>query len=130
MDIKEQTGLFFDILNKILLYEIIQLRRGGRRYLYLLTKCLYLLAKYMHRNSKVRFPHAIANLLVFKKIRSKLGLTYATKIFTGAAPIRKETLEFFLSLDMPILGLFGMTESTGNHYLYDMHHSNKKFSCT
>ena len=30
----------------------------------------------------------------------------------------KETLEFFLSLDMPILGLFGTTENTGKTLIH------------
>ena len=31
----------------------------------------------------------------------------------GAAPIHRETLEFFMAFDIPLLELYGMSESTG-----------------
>ncbi|GCB70516.1 hypothetical protein scyTo_0005696, partial [Scyliorhinus torazame] len=57
----------------------------------------------------------VANQLVFKKVRNALGLTRCTKCYTGAAPITKDTLEFFLSLNIPLYELYGMSESTGPH---------------
>ena len=33
----------------------------------------------------------------------------------GAAPIHRETLEFFMGFDVPILELYGMSESAGPH---------------
>uniref|UniRef100_A0A8C3AHN8 Long-chain-fatty-acid--CoA ligase ACSBG2 n=1 Tax=Cyclopterus lumpus TaxID=8103 RepID=A0A8C3AHN8_CYCLU len=53
--------------------------------------------------------------LVFKKVRKALGLDRCNKCYTGAAPITKDTLEFFLSLDIPLYELYGMSESTGPH---------------
>uniref|UniRef100_A0A673A6A2 Long-chain-fatty-acid--CoA ligase ACSBG2 n=1 Tax=Sphaeramia orbicularis TaxID=375764 RepID=A0A673A6A2_9TELE len=53
--------------------------------------------------------------LVFKKVRKALGLERCNKCFTGAAPITKDTLEFFLSLNIPLYELFGMSESSGPH---------------
>ncbi|XP_061322785.1 long-chain-fatty-acid--CoA ligase ACSBG2 isoform X3 [Pezoporus flaviventris] len=57
----------------------------------------------------------IAKHLVYKKVQKAIGLDRCTKCFTGAAPISRETLEFFLSLDIPVLELYGMSESTGPH---------------
>lgn len=57
----------------------------------------------------------VAKKLVFKKVRKALGLDRCTKCYTGAAPITKDTLEFFLSLDIPLYELYGMSESTGPH---------------
>jgi long-chain-fatty-acid--CoA ligase ACSBG len=34
---------------------------------------------------------------------------------TAAAPIMRDTLDFFMSLDMPILELYGMSETSGPH---------------
>lgn len=57
----------------------------------------------------------LAKKLVFKKVRKALGLDRCSKCYTGAAPITKDTLEFFLSLDIPLYELYGMSESTGPH---------------
>ena len=57
--------------------------------------------------------YKVANKLVFSKLRERLGMTHTHTICTAAAPIMKETLDFFLSLGIPILEIFGMTESTG-----------------
>ncbi|XP_038646691.1 long-chain-fatty-acid--CoA ligase ACSBG2-like isoform X2 [Scyliorhinus canicula] len=69
----------------------------------------------MYGNTSVPCGFALANSLVFKKVRVLLGLDNCTKYFTGAAPITKDTLEFFLSLGIPIFELYGMSESTGPH---------------
>ncbi|XP_072353272.1 long-chain-fatty-acid--CoA ligase ACSBG2-like isoform X2 [Scyliorhinus torazame] len=69
----------------------------------------------MYGNTHVPCGFALANSLVFKKVRVLLGLDHCTKYFTGAAPITKDTLEFFLSLRIPIFELYGMSESTGPH---------------
>lgn len=55
---------------------------------------------------------SIANS-VFSKIKTKLGLDKALMCLTGAAPIRKETLEYFGQLDINICELYGMSENTG-----------------
>lgn len=57
----------------------------------------------------------LANNLVFKKVRWALGLDRCKNCLTGAAPITKETLEYFMSLSLPLYELYGMSESTGPH---------------
>ncbi|XP_067872506.1 long-chain-fatty-acid--CoA ligase ACSBG2 isoform X1 [Heterodontus francisci] len=69
----------------------------------------------MNGNMAVPLNFLIANKLVFKKVRNALGLNRCTKCYTGAAPITKDTLEFFLSLNIPVYELYGMSESTGPH---------------
>ena len=59
------------------------------------------------------FGYGLAKALVFKKIRKKLGLDRCRFLGTAAAPISMETLEYFLSLDMPLLEIYGMSENTG-----------------
>ncbi|KAJ0032746.1 hypothetical protein NQD34_002827 [Periophthalmus magnuspinnatus] len=66
-------------------------------------------------SSRTPFSYHIAKKLVFKKVRKALGLERCRKCFTGAAPITKDTLEFFLSLNIPLYELFGMSESSGPH---------------
>lgn len=55
----------------------------------------------------------LAQRLVFNKVAALLGLDQARVCITTAAPISKDTLEFFLSLNIPICEVFGMSEATG-----------------
>jgi long-chain-fatty-acid--CoA ligase ACSBG len=57
----------------------------------------------------------IANHLVLSKIKEALGFTHCLAFYTAAAPIARDTLEYFASLDIPVLELFGQTECTGPH---------------
>lgn len=56
----------------------------------------------------LRIP--LLNILVKKKIRKGLGLGRATRIFTGAAPISVELLQWYQRLGIEILQAYGMTE--------------------
>jgi long-subunit acyl-CoA synthetase (AMP-forming) len=55
----------------------------------------------------------IADRIVFHKVREKLGLDQARMCVTSAAPASRSTLEFFLSLGIPIYEVYGMSECTG-----------------
>ena len=57
--------------------------------------------------------YALANALVFRKVRAQLGLDRARILVSSAAPISRDTLEFFLSLGLPICEVYGMSECTG-----------------
>ena len=57
----------------------------------------------------------LANQLVFKKVRDNLGFTRCRLFIVGAAPTHREVFEFFMSLNIPILELYGMSECTGPH---------------
>ncbi|HKH49865.1 MAG TPA: AMP-binding protein [Thermoanaerobaculia bacterium] len=57
--------------------------------------------------------YPVAQQLVFSKVREKLGLDRARVCSTSTAPISVETLEFFSSLGIPILEVYGMSECTG-----------------
>lgn len=54
-------------------------------------------------------------MLVYRNVRKALGLDRCRFCFTGAAPVMKDTLDYFLSLDIPMLDLYGMSESSGPH---------------
>jgi len=57
--------------------------------------------------------YPLAEKLVFDKVRERLGLDRCKLHITSAAPISKSTLEFFLSLGIPIMEVYGMSEATG-----------------
>jgi long-subunit acyl-CoA synthetase (AMP-forming) len=50
---------------------------------------------------------------VLSKVRVKLGLDRARLCLVSAAPVTRETLDFFLGLGIPILELYGMSECSG-----------------
>ena len=55
----------------------------------------------------------VADKVVFSKVREKLGLDRCRLQITSAAPISLDTLEFFLSLGIPICEVYGMSECSG-----------------
>jgi long-chain acyl-CoA synthetase len=72
-----------------------------------------LAAGYADQHGRARpWTYPIAKRLVFSKVRNALGLDRARTLVTGAAPISRRTLDFFLSLGLPILEVYGMSECT------------------
>ncbi|KAK2087158.1 Long-chain-fatty-acid--CoA ligase acsbg2 [Saguinus oedipus] len=59
--------------------------------------------------------YRMAKTLVFSKVKMSLGLDHCHSFISGAAPLNQETAEFFLSLDLPIGELYGLSESSGPH---------------
>jgi len=53
----------------------------------------------------------ILNGIVKKKIRNSLGLTEATNVFSGAAPIPVSLVEWFKTIDINIQEAYAMTEN-------------------
>ncbi|NXE15466.1 ACBG2 ligase, partial [Lophotis ruficrista] len=84
--------------------------------------------KRMNGYSEVPVNFRVARHLVYKKVRKAIGLDRCTKCYTGAAPITRETLEFFLSLNIPVLELYGMSESSGPHTI-SLPHAFRLTSC-
>jgi long-chain-fatty-acid--CoA ligase ACSBG len=61
----------------------------------------------------IPWSYYFANWLVFKRIKKALGLDRVRIFFYGAAPLRKTTVDYFASLDIPLLNCYGLTETTG-----------------
>jgi long-subunit acyl-CoA synthetase (AMP-forming) len=59
------------------------------------------------------WSYGLAERLVFSKVRERLGLDAARMLVVSAAPIAKETLDYFQSLGLPIMEVYGMSECTG-----------------
>ncbi len=57
--------------------------------------------------------HALASKLVFAKLKPAIGLGRARTCVSGAAPISKEVLEFFGSLDVRVHEVYGQSEDSG-----------------
>jgi long-chain acyl-CoA synthetase len=57
--------------------------------------------------------HKLANKLIYSKLKPAIGLGRARACVSGAAPIAAEVLEFFASLDILVLEVYGQSEDTG-----------------
>jgi long-chain acyl-CoA synthetase len=61
----------------------------------------------------LRAQYALMNKLVFSKLKRAVGLGDASMCVSGAAPIAREIIEFFASLDIMIYEVYGQSEDTG-----------------
>jgi long-chain acyl-CoA synthetase len=57
--------------------------------------------------------YALAQRLVFRKLKTALGLGRAHLCVSGAAPIAAEVLEFFTGLDITVHEVYGQSEDCG-----------------
>lgn len=64
-------------------------------------------------SGSVPFGFGLAEKLVFKKVSNILGFDRCELWLSGAAPITKETLDYFLSLNLPLCEVYGMSECSG-----------------
>ena len=46
-------------------------------------------------------------MLVFKKVREGLGFQRCKVFAVGAAPAKMETLEYFMSVNIPLMNIYG-----------------------
>ncbi len=60
-----------------------------------------------------RLVFALAYLLVFRALQNFIGLRRARVALTGAAPIPPAVVRFFRTLGVPLLEVYGLTESSG-----------------
>ena len=56
---------------------------------------------------------ALAERVVLRRVRARLGLDRAGFCASAAAPISRATLDFFFSLGLPVLEVYGLSETTG-----------------
>uniref|UniRef100_A0AAV1UP22 AMP-dependent synthetase/ligase domain-containing protein n=1 Tax=Peronospora matthiolae TaxID=2874970 RepID=A0AAV1UP22_9STRA len=55
----------------------------------------------------------VANAVVLMRVKEALGLDQCIASFSGAAPISREIVEYFGSLDLPVYEFFGQSECSG-----------------
>ena len=60
-----------------------------------------------------QYPHGLADALVFSRLRARLGLDRVRWVLCGAAPLPVPVLRYFLGLGVPVLELWGMSETCG-----------------
>lgn len=60
-----------------------------------------------------RLPKPLADLLVYRPVRDRLGLLRARHCFTSGGPISPTTVWFFHTIGVPLRQLYGVTEAAG-----------------
>ncbi|XP_073917982.1 long-chain-fatty-acid--CoA ligase ACSBG1 isoform X4 [Castor canadensis] len=63
------------------------------------------------------FTARLADYLVLAKVRQVLGFAKCQKNFYGAAPMTAETQRFFLGLNIRLYAGYGLSETTGPHFM-------------
>jgi long-chain acyl-CoA synthetase len=61
----------------------------------------------------LELQYKLAARLFTSKIKLALGLDRARELYSGAAPIASDVLEFFCSLDLPVREIYGQSEDCG-----------------
>lgn len=61
--------------------------------------------------------YTCAKWLVFDKIKEALGLQKCKVFVSAAAPLNIDIKKYFLSLNIPIIEIYGMSECSGGHTL-------------
>ncbi|XP_078530564.1 long-chain-fatty-acid--CoA ligase ACSBG2-like [Lissotriton helveticus] len=73
---------------------------------------------HLNCSGSVRPGHSMADFGVLKKMQAAVGLDRSVQRYTSAAPIAKETQEYFLGMNLPITDIFGMSECSGSHTIH------------
>jgi long-chain acyl-CoA synthetase len=61
----------------------------------------------------LRTRHAVLERLVLAKVREAIGLDRCTFASSAASPLAVDVAEFFAALGLPLVEVYGMTETTG-----------------
>jgi long-chain acyl-CoA synthetase len=64
-------------------------------------------------NGNKGLQYQLANKLIYSKLLPAIGMGNARVCVTGAAPIAREVLEFFASLNLVVLEVYGQSEDSG-----------------
>ncbi|CAI8030818.1 Long-chain-fatty-acid--CoA ligase ACSBG2 [Geodia barretti] len=71
----------------------------------------------MNKQSKVPLPWgwSVANCVLFKRVQRELGFQRCKIFAVGGAITRTEVYHYLMSLNIPVMNFYGMSESCGAH---------------
>lgn len=79
---------------------------------------IFVSCKYFYyRDEERSILFTLADTLVLEKLRAELGFSCCEKFFSGAAPLGNDTVQFFLGLNIRLNEAYGMSESSGPHFM-------------
>ncbi len=61
----------------------------------------------------LKLQYAVAGWLALNNVRKMIGIQRSKVLFTGAAPISPDLIRWYLALGVPMLEVWGMTETCG-----------------
>ena len=62
---------------------------------------------------RLRLLNGIADYIVFRNVRKMLGINNSRRLFTAAAPIAPDLIDWYWALNRPMFEIYGQTECTG-----------------
>ncbi|KAF5902535.1 long-chain-fatty-acid--CoA ligase ACSBG1 [Clarias magur] len=83
----------------------------------LLTWAMSVGLKANQRDEERSILFTLADTLVLEKLCAELGFSCCEKFFSGAAPLGNDTVQFFLGLNIRLNEAYGMSESSGPHFM-------------
>lgn len=84
----------------------LQIICSAKHLLHIITQISYYYHFLLHSES-LPWGWTVANMLVLKKVREALGFQQCKVFAVGAAPIKMDTMEFFMSVNIPIMNIYG-----------------------
>ncbi|WP_194722175.1 AMP-dependent synthetase/ligase [Noviherbaspirillum malthae] len=96
----------------------IKMQESGALQQWLFTQamrhCMPFAEKAAHqRTASERMLYGMYYLLIFRALQNFIGLRRARIALTGAAPISPAIVQFFRTMGVPLIEVYGMTESSG-----------------
>jgi long-chain acyl-CoA synthetase len=89
-------------------------KQGGiAETIYSRAKACWLRSNENHSQLVDRLWTRVANMVVFPKIRQKMLGPNLKALISGSAPLAPETQDYFRMLGIPVLQVYGLTETTG-----------------
>lgn len=79
------------------------------------SQALYYNMNKISGNATKNWGYVFARWLILSRVRTALGLDRCKLCFSAAAPLSVEIKQYFLSLDIPLLEAYGMSECSGAH---------------
>lgn len=96
----------------------IKIQEAGRLQQWLYRRALAACAPFAHKSARQRgmrerMTYALWYWLVLRALQNFIGLRRVRVAMTGAAPIAPEVVRYFRNLGVPLVEVYGLTESTG-----------------
>ena len=106
-DLKFSLAITMAIKHSTLIYtvhgQVLYVHDFHKQYDYTIVFCLF--------SQSVPWGWTAANMLVLKRAREALGFQQCKVFAVGAAPIKMETMEYFMSVNIPIMNVYGKETS-------------------